>query len=59
MAVTGKDDTMVEDQEVETRKHEEYLEQGSIQTTEPLKVNFGSALDVASEEIGRNTCWKP
>ncbi|XP_057491169.1 uncharacterized protein LOC130776929 [Actinidia eriantha] len=52
MAVTGKDDTIAEDRDqIETPKHEEYLEQGSIQTTEPLMVNFESALDVASEEI--------
>ena len=49
-----KDDTMAEGQDqIETRKYEEYLEQGSIQTTEPLKVNFESVLDVASEEIGK------
>ncbi|XP_057482439.1 uncharacterized protein LOC130769223 isoform X8 [Actinidia eriantha] len=54
MAVTGKDDTMAEDQDqIETPQHKEYSEQGSIQTTEQLKVNFESALDVASDEIGK------
>ncbi|GFY87236.1 hypothetical protein Acr_05g0008750 [Actinidia rufa] len=65
MAVTGKDDTIAEDRDqIETPKHEEYLEQGSRQTNEPLlnlsKVDLDDKNGSAEVEIpnknGNNLC---